>query len=94
MDRAAPNLPAADFDRTERFYASVGFETRWRDREWMILARGSVVLEFFSLPGVDPLASCFNCCLRLDADTFYAACLEGSLPEAEKGQPRLHPLRH
>ena len=45
MDRATVNLPSADFDRTERFYAAVGFATRFRDHGWMILQRGAVELE-------------------------------------------------
>nr|ATB52363.1 bleomycin resistance protein [Escherichia coli] len=32
----------------------------------MILQRGDLMLEFFAHPGLDPLASWFSCCLRLD----------------------------
>lgn len=66
MDRATPNLPSRDFDGTSRFYAKLGFVEGWRDDGWMILKRGSLTLEFFPHPSLDPAQSWFSCCLRLD----------------------------
>lgn len=94
MDRATPNLPARDYAATAAFYARLGFTERWRDHGWMILERGDVALEFFRYPDLDPLASSFGACLRLDdADAFYRVCLAAGLPETTQGYPRVHPLR-
>ena len=65
MDRATVNLPSADFDQTERFYAAVGFATRFRDHGWIILQRGAVELEFFPHP-VNPLTTIARSGLRVD----------------------------
>lgn len=93
-DHATPNLPSSDFDKTEQFYAPLGFARRWRDGGWMILERGTLKLEFFLFPEVDPLASSFGSCLRLDdLDSFYAMAQSAGLPETHDGQPRLHPPR-
>lgn len=91
-DRATPNLPSRAFTATQRFYAALGFVETWRDDGWMILARGDLTLEFFSHPELDPGASWFSCCLRLDdLDAFYAVCTAAGLHEKSSGQPRLHP---
>jgi hypothetical protein len=91
-DAATPNLPSRDFGKTSQFYAALGFAETWRDRGWMILKRGSLTLEFFPHPGLDPSTSWFSCCLWLDdLDSFYAICKEAGLPEGTRGQPRLHP---
>lgn len=91
-DKATPNLPSRDFTTTSAFYAGLGFNEGWRDEGWMILKRGGVTLEFFLHPELDPLASWFSCCLRLDdLDTFYAAAKAAGLPETCGGQPRLQP---
>ena len=65
-DRATPNLPSRDFEKTASFFAAVGLTTAYRDPGWMILARGDVTLEFFLHPELDPKSSAFSCCLRLD----------------------------
>lgn len=94
MDRATPNLPSRDYAATSAFYARLGFVERFRDDSWMILERGDVTLELFRYPDLDPLASSFSCCLRLDdAEAFYAVCVEAGLPVTTQGFPRLHPLR-
>ena len=91
MDHATPNLPSRSFEDTVQFYAKLGFEQTWRDRGWMILKRGSLALEFFPYPDLDPLESSFGTCLRLDdLAAFYAICREAGIPEVRTGQPRLH----
>lgn len=91
MDRATPNLPSRDFDATERFYGSLGFTRAWRDPDWLILERGTVTLEFFQHAELDPSASWFSACLRLDdVDAFHAVCREAGVPESTQGQPRVH----
>jgi len=89
-DHATPNLPSRNFAATSAFYAALGFVEEWRDDGWMILKRGEVTLEFFPHPELDPLASWFSCCLRLDdLDAFYAVAKAAGLPETCSGQPRL-----
>ncbi len=91
-DRATPNLPSRDFERTAQFYCALGFSESWRDASWMILARGGLILEFFRYPDLDPAASAFGSCLRLDdVEAFYAVLVAAGIPEATTGWPRLHP---
>lgn len=92
MDYATPNLPSRDVASTSRFYAKLGFNEGWRDDGWMILKRGSLTLEFFPHPALDPAQSWFSCCLRLDdLAAFYQACISAGLPETCWGQPRIQP---
>jgi len=85
---ATPNLPSRNFEKTSHFYSALGFSERWHDRNWMILGREDLVLEFFPFPDLDPLTSSFGCCLRLDdLDAFYRVCEGAGLPAV--GQPRL-----
>ena len=93
-DHATPNLPSPDFEATSDFYAALGFAESWRDEGWMILERGSLKLEFFPFPDLDPLSSSFGSCLRLDdLDAFYAIAKGAGLLETRTGQPRLHAPR-
>lgn len=93
VDHATPNLPARDPAATSRFYSSLGFREAYRDESWMILTRGTVMLEFFPDPDLDPATSGFSCCLRLDdAEAFLHVCRAAGLPETTQGWPRIHPL--
>jgi hypothetical protein len=94
VDHATPNLPSRDFAATSLFYAGLGFVEGFRDDGWMILTRGSVTLEFFPYPDLDPAASSFGSCLRLDdLDEFFQVCVEAGVPQVTRGWPRLHPPR-
>jgi catechol 2,3-dioxygenase-like lactoylglutathione lyase family enzyme len=93
-DRATPNLPSRDFGATSDFYGRLGFAEQFRDDGWMILARGSLVLEFFPYPDLDPATSSFGSCLRLDdLDEFFEVCVAAGVPETTRGWPRLHAPR-
>jgi len=93
-DRATPNLPARAFVTTSAFYARLGFTEDYRDEGWMILRRGELQLEFFPFPDLEPSASSFSCCLRLDdVDELYAVCRAAGIPEVTTGWPRTHPPR-
>ena len=94
VDRATPNLPSRDLDATTAFYAALGFEAAYHDPGWLILKRGTLMLEFFRDPGMDPALTAASCCLRVDdVDALYAVCLDAGLPETHLGWPRLHPPR-
>ena len=93
-DTATPNLPSRDFATTSGFYQRLGFSETYRDGGWMILTRDHVMLEFFPFPDLDPAASSFGCCLRMDdVAGFYRVCVDAGLPESTRGFPRLHPPR-
>ena len=73
IDRATPNLPSANLDRTADFYRRLGFAARFKDDGWMILDRGPITLEFFPV-AVDPRTTTGSACLRVDdLDALYAA---------------------
>ena len=94
VDHATPNLPSRDLDATAAFYAALGFEATYRDPGWLILERGSLMLEFFPDPAVDPATTSAGCCLRVDdLDALYDDCAAAGLPEARVGWPRLRPPR-
>lgn len=95
MDRATPNLPSRNFEKTALFFSAIGFVQGFRDEGWMILSNGTVTLEFFPYPELNPFESWFSCCLRLDdLDTFYASCKAAGLPEKTIGQPRIQPPKN
>ncbi|MBW0172117.1 MAG: bleomycin resistance protein [Hydrogenophaga sp.] len=90
-DRATPNLPSRDFEATFQFYRQFGFDQSWRDEGWMILKLHDITLEFFPHPKLDPAASWFSCCLRLDdVEAFFNRVLKANVPESTTGWPRLH----
>lgn len=87
-------MPARDYGATAAFYSQLGFQPSYRDDRWMILTRGSLTLEFFLFPDVDPTSSSFSCCLRLDdLDAFVEVCRAAGIPESTQGWPRLHAPR-
>ena len=81
---ATPNLPSNDFDRTEAFYGALGFETRYRDKGWMILKRSDLILEFFPMK-IDPKESWFSACFRVDdLDGLHADFASAPVPDELK----------
>lgn len=93
-DRAVPNLPSRDFPATSRFYGRMGFREMFRDDGWLILERGTVELEFFPYPDLEPLSSSFRCSIRVaDLDDLWAAATGADIPIAQTGFPRLHAPR-
>lgn len=92
-DRAQPNLPSGDLARTSAFYRAFGFTVRFADDGWLILRRGTVELEFFLHPAVDPLTSAAMCTIRVrDVDELWQAIRDTGVPIADTGHPRLHPV--
>lgn len=90
-DLATPNLPSRDFGATSAFYARFGFVESWRDPHWMILRRGSITLEFFPYPDLDPATSSFGCCFRMDdVNGFFAQVIAAGIVETTIGWPRAH----
>lgn len=93
VDRAVPNLPSRDFDRTIAFYAAFGFVVAYRDGGWLIVRRGGIMLEFFLAPEHDPYSSWFMASIRIgDLDELYDAVRASGVPEATTGIPRLIPV--
>lgn len=80
-DRVTANLPSNDFDRTAKFYEALGFRVCYRGDEWMILERGSLVLEFFLLK-INPRKNCHSACIRVDdLDALYEQFRQAGLPD-------------
>jgi len=93
-DHATPNLPSRSLGATIAFYAALGFTVDFHDPGWLILSRGTVLLEFFADARLDPATSSFGSCLRLDdPDAFYRECRKAGIPETTVGWPRIEPLR-
>ncbi len=91
IDRASPNLPSRDLTVTRRFYEGFGFTEQFRDERWMILTRGTVQLEFFVHPELDPADSAFQCTIRVtDLDELWNAVHTSGVPVRTTGRPRLH----
>lgn len=91
-DRATANLPARSLDETAAFFAALGFTIAFKDDGWMILQLGSLELEFFPHPDLDPKQSWFSACLRVnDLDGLYAAFQRAGLPNDCWSVPRLTP---
>lgn len=89
-DRITANLPARDLAATSAFYAALGFAEAFRDESWMILHRGPLVLEFFPHPELDPKASWFSACIRIDdPDALLAEWRGAGLPADRTSIPRL-----
>lgn len=87
-ERITANLPARSFDLTGRFYRALGFRVAFRDRGWMILTRGSLELEFFPHPTLEPADSWFSACVRVDdVDALFGSW--GALALPTEGIPRL-----
>ena len=92
-DRAVPNLPSRDFAATVAFYGGFGFGEDYRDDGWLILRRGSIRLEFFPFPELDPRASSFMCSIRVDdLAALFAAVAAAGVPQRSTGIPRLTPI--
>jgi catechol 2,3-dioxygenase-like lactoylglutathione lyase family enzyme len=92
-DHATPNLPSRNFEATSRFYQAIGFVQGYRGDEWMIMERGSLMIEFFQHPKLKPKESWFSCCLRVDdLDALHAVCKATGLTDDCRAIPRLHPI--
>ena len=89
-DRITANLPARSFTATAQFYERLGFQVDFRDEGWMIMTSGSLELEFFPHPDLEPAASWFSACVRVDdVDALHRAWSAAALPA--HGIPRLTP---
>lgn len=89
-DRITANLPSRDFPATIAFYGKLGFAVDFHDEGWLILKRGPLVLEFFPHPELDPHASWFSACIRVDdIDALLAEWQGAGLPTDHKSIPRL-----
>lgn len=89
-DRVTANLPARSFDATATFYEALGFAVRYRDAAWMILQRGSLELEFFPYPDLDPRNHSFMACVRVDdLDALYSDFSKAALSDNPSSVPRM-----
>ena len=89
MDRITANLPSRDFDQTCAFYGQLGFKVLYRDGGWLIVQRGTMELEFFAHPELDPFQSWHSACVRVDdLDGLREEWQRLQLPDDPMGRPR------
>ena len=85
-------MPSRDFDATAAFYAKLGFRCAYRDPHWMILQNGSLEVEFFPYPDLDPRESWFSACIRVvDLDLLYVTFQKALISTEKDTIPRLTP---
>ena len=91
-DHATPNLPSRNLAATSAFYGKLGFHEVFRDAGWLIVARGTLQLEFFPHPDLDPFENYAGCCLRVaDARALHTAFSLAGLSTSPRDIPRLTP---
>lgn len=91
MDRITANLPSRNFGETALFYEALGFQVGYRSDQWMIVSRGTLVIEFFRLDH-KPQESCFGACVRVaDLDGLYSEFQRAELPMDCWSIPRISP---
>ncbi len=89
-DRITANLPSRDTAATAAFYEKLGFTTGYNDGGWMIINRGTLELEFFHHPDLNPKESCFSACVRVDdLDALYEEFIKAGLPDDCWSIPRI-----
>lgn len=76
MDYIAANLPAINVEDTCDFYRMLGFQCLHQSKEWLILNRGSLSLEFFHHPELEPETSWHSACIRVQ-DLAALSCVAG-----------------
>ena len=92
---AVPILPSRDLEETRDFYLRLGFELRGAPIErfrYLILVRGTVELQFWDAPQVDPLTTDASCYVSVrDADEWYAAWASAGVESDPATGSRLMP---
>lgn len=74
MDYIAANLPAINVEDTYDFYRMLGFQCLHQSKEWLILNRDRLSLEFFHHPELEPETSWHSACIRVqDLAALYHA---------------------
>lgn len=92
-DIAVPTLPSRDLGATSQFYRAMGFAEHYRDDHWLIMARGSLTLEFFPHEHLDPATSDFQANLRVDdLESLHRDIAAAGVPLTTTGFPRLTPI--
>ncbi len=90
-DVAVPVLPARNLDETIGFYRTLGFELAYRHpelKEYVILRRGKLELQFFEWPQLDTEATFAGAYLRVsNVDQMYQFFSAARLPA--RGTPSM-----
>lgn len=93
IDHANPALPARDLAATAEFYGRFGFDVVFLDESWLRMRRGTVELEFFPHPELEPATSAHQCVIRVaELDALHAAIADAGVPQSTTGIPRLTPV--
>ena len=87
LTKMCPTFPSQDFDRTEGFYARLGFKriSRYEEEGYLLIARDDQELHFWRKPDHDAASSEFMTYVRVDdaaelSRQFEAAFIDGPPP--------------
>ncbi|MEL7184714.1 MAG: VOC family protein [Pseudomonadota bacterium] len=84
-------MPSRDLDVTQAFYARLGFQTWYKEDNYLLMNRDKVEVHFFPHPTHRPEASDHGAYIRpLDVDAFSSEVAKLGLP-SDAGFPRFAP---
>ncbi len=90
-EQACPILPSRDFDRTQAFYGTLGFQTWYRDEGYLLINRDGVELHFFHHPSLDADHATHGAYIRpADVDAVSDEIAALGLPDTGSG-PKFAP---
>ncbi|MEL7133831.1 MAG: VOC family protein [Pseudomonadota bacterium] len=85
-------MPSRDFDVTQAFYARLGFDTWYKDDNYLLINRDQVELHFFSKPENVPQTCDHGVYIRpRNVDAFSSAIEKLDLPRAD-AFPKFQPV--
>jgi catechol 2,3-dioxygenase-like lactoylglutathione lyase family enzyme len=89
--RAIANLPSRNFEITRGFYERLGFAVTYHSDEWLWLRWGTVEIEFFPHPFLDPEGSWFSATIETEALDEVAQRWRASVPTTGR-LPKITPI--
>ncbi len=93
LEKLCPILPSADIDRSEAFYASIGFHTVYKDGDpgYLLMKRDSAEVHFFYKGGHKAAASDHGAYLRPSDVRVFSAEVEALGLPCENAFPKFWP---
>lgn len=93
LEKLSPIMPSRDIDRTEAFYARIGFSTVYKDKaSYLLMKRDMAEVHFFHAEAHRAETSDHGAFLRpSDVDAFSNEVAALGLPSASDSFPRFLP---
>ncbi len=88
LEKLSPILPARDIAAAEAFWLRLGFETVYRDEDYLLMKREGAEVHFWRNPALEPARNDAGAYLRM-ADLAALDAEWGALGLPAKGIPRL-----